>query len=90
MSLESPTATPREGRVNTTLIDNVDVVLQSYLGEAAMTVGELHALRPGGVVSLSAGLNDLVELRLNGATIARGELVAVGDKFGVRITEISP
>ncbi|MBL7358791.1 FliM/FliN family flagellar motor switch protein, partial [Escherichia coli] len=39
--------------------------------------------------TLDAQLNTPVELRLNGVAVARGELVAVGEKFGVRLTEIA-
>ncbi len=41
------------------------------------------------MVTLDAPLNQAVELRLNGTVIAHGELVAVGDKFGVRLSEIA-
>lgn len=77
------------GRINPRLIDTVNVTLEAYLGEARMTVAELTALNQGAVVPLDAALNQSVELRLNGVTIARGELVAVGDSFAVRLTEIA-
>ena len=60
----------------------------------------IHALREGVTaalaarkaqleqVALDAQLNSAVELTLNGVAVARGELVAVGEKFGVRLTEI--
>jgi flagellar motor switch protein FliN len=72
------------------LIDAVGVTVETYLGAARMTVAELNALQEGGVVTLEAALNAPVELRVNGLAIARGELVAVGDKFGVRITSLAP
>lgn len=71
------------------MIDNVEVELEAFVGEARMTVAELGALKAESVVTLDAPLNQAVELRLNGAVIARGELVAVGDKFGVRLTGIA-
>lgn len=76
-------------RVSAKLIENVGVELHAFLGAAGMTVAELTALAPGAVVSLDAQLNAPVELKLNGVAVARGELVAVGDKFGVRLTEIA-
>ena len=76
-------------RVSTTLIDGVAVELEALLGRAKMTVGALTALKPGAVVPLEAALNRPVELRLGEAIVARGELVAVDDKFGVRLTEIA-
>jgi flagellar motor switch protein FliN len=77
------------GRVNSALLENVDVTVETYLGETSMTIAQLNALKVGGVIALDAALNELVELRVNGVRIAHGELVAVGDKFGVRVTSIA-
>jgi len=75
--------------INPKLIETVSVTLEAYLGEARMTVAELTALKDSSVVPLDAALNQSVELRLNGVAVARGELVAVGDSFAVRLTEIA-
>lgn len=81
------------GNVSRTLasrmIDNVEVELEAFVGGTRMTVAELAALKAESVVTLDAALNQAVELRLNGTIIARGQLVAVGDKFGVRLSEIA-
>jgi flagellar motor switch protein FliN/FliY len=77
------------GQINPKLIETVSVTLEAYLGEARMTVAELTALKDSSVVPLDAALNQSVELRLNGVAVARGELVAVGDSFAVRLTEIA-
>lgn len=71
------------------LIGQVDVKLETILGHVTLTVAELNALTPDAIVSLNVSLSDPVELRLNGVVVAHGELVAVGDKFGVRITSIA-
>ena len=75
-------------RIDQSIIAGVEVVLEARLGSARMTVAELMNLKAGDCVPLDAALNQDVELRLNGSTIARGELVTVGDNFGVRILEI--
>lgn len=89
----SKTAAPDKpdaaSRIDARLIDNVGVTLEAYLGGARMTVAELTALKEAAVVPLDAALNQAVELRLNGVPVARGELVAVGDKFGVRLVEMA-
>ena len=71
------------------LIQDVEVALEAYVGEARLTVAELNAMKPGSSITLDAALNRAVELKLNGVMVARGELVAVGDSFGVRLTEIA-
>jgi len=75
-------------RVSQSVIAGVEVVLEAHLGSSRMSVGELLKLKPGDCVTLDAALNQDIGLRLNGKTIARGELVTVGDSFGVRIREI--
>ena len=66
-----------------------EVSLEAFVGEAKLTVAELNAMKPGSSLTLDAALNRAVDLKLNGVTVARGELVAVGDNFGVRLTEIA-
>lgn len=75
-------------RVSPALIRNVTVDLEAYLGGVEMTIADLTALRAGAVVALDAALNAPLELRLNGVAVARGDLVSVDEKFGVRLTEI--
>jgi len=65
------------------------VVLKATLGQAELSVQDILGLRAGSVVELDTKLNDLVELRLNGSSIARCEIVAVEDCFAVRIVEIA-
>ncbi|PTT79795.1 flagellar motor switch protein FliN [Pelomonas sp. HMWF004] len=59
-------------------------------GHATAKVGELLALKEGAVLSLDTALNAPFDVMLGDQVIARGELVAVGDQFGVRITEVAP
>lgn len=78
-----------KNRLDESIVNDVLITLDAFLGSAKMPVSELLVLEDGAVVTLDASLNHRADLRLNGKTIARGEIVAVGDKFGVRITEIS-
>src|SRR5687768_16477964 len=71
------------------VFSGVTVTLDAKLGSVSMTVERLLALKAGEVVTLDSRLNDLVELHLNGALIGRGEIVAAGDSFGVRLVDIS-
>jgi flagellar motor switch protein FliN/FliY len=40
------------------------------------------------VIELARAVDDPVDVLLNGKLIARGQLVAAGDQFGVQVTEI--
>jgi len=71
------------------LVGHVKVRLAVTLGTAELTIDKLFSLAANDVVSLDRDLEAPVDVRLNDKVIARGTLVAVGDNFGVRITEIS-
>jgi flagellar motor switch protein FliN len=70
------------------IFGDVKVELTATLGRGEMTVSELVNLAGGSVVPLETPLNGLIDLKFKDRIIARGEIVSVGDQFGVRITEI--
>lgn len=74
---------------DSSLLKDVPVTLEARLGSVAMPVSELLDLRAGSVLNLDSRLNEPIELFLNNSLVARGEIVAVDDRFGVRIVEIA-
>lgn len=75
--------------VESPLLHDVPVTLLARLGSVDMTVADLLSLRTGSLVELDTRLSEPVELYLNDALVARGEIVAVDDRFGIRIVEIA-
>jgi flagellar motor switch protein FliN len=57
-------------------------------GRAEITIRKLLALGPGSVIELGKQEGEPVDIRANGNLLARGEVIVVNDKYGVRITEI--
>ena len=72
---------------NLKLIQDLKVNLSVSLGKSAITVAELFSLKEDALLKLDAGSNEPLEIYLDGTLVGRGELVVVGDNFGVRITE---
>jgi flagellar motor switch protein FliN len=72
------------------LVEHVKVRVSVSLGETEIPISRLFALSGGDVVALDRDADAPVDIRVNDRLIARGVLVAVGDQFGVRITEIEP
>jgi flagellar motor switch protein FliN/FliY len=70
------------------LIEHVKVRVTVSLGETEIPISRLFALAGGDVLSLDREADAPVDVRVNDRLVARGVLVAVGDQFGVRITEI--
>ncbi|PHV12889.1 flagellar motor switch protein FliN [Chitinimonas sp. BJB300] len=58
------------------------------LGGTELSVGELMDMKENAVLPLDRLLDDPVDLLLDGHVVARGQLVAVGDSFGIRVTEL--
>lgn len=75
--------------VRQAILESVSIRIDAFLGTASMTVGALGRCEPGTVVPLDRTLADLVDLTVNGVVVARGELVAVQDRFAVRITTVA-
>lgn len=86
--VETPTG-PTLLTLDAPVLQGVNVDLDARLGEVSLSVKALLALKQGSVLTLDRQLNELVELRLNDVVVARGEIVAVDDKFGVRIFEVA-
>ncbi len=63
---------------------NVEVII----GEAEMPLKDVLDLNPGAIVELDREISDPVDIKVNGKLVARGEIVTIGENFGVRIKEI--
>jgi flagellar motor switch protein FliN/FliY len=74
---------------NLDLIRDVKVQLSVCVGRCKVTVKELFELKEHAVLALDSGTREAVEVLLDGKVVARGTLVAVGDSFGVQISEIA-
>ncbi len=69
-------------------LSDVELRAGVELGRTVLTVGEVLRLAPGSVVTLDRLLGDPVDLLVNDRLVARGEVVVVDGKFGLRVTEI--
>ncbi len=58
------------------------------IGRTKMQIKELLQLGQGSIVELEKLAGEPVEVLINGRLIARGEVVVVNEKFGVRLTDI--
>ena len=58
------------------------------LGRSRMAIREILQLAQGSVVELSKFAGEPLEVLVNDKLIARGEVVVVNEKFGVRLTDI--
>jgi flagellar motor switch protein FliN len=74
--------------------ENLDMVLDigllatARLGRVEMPIGEILNLGPGSIIEVGHLVDEPVDLLVNGKLIARGDVVVVDEKFGLRVTEI--
>ena len=60
------------------------------LAEKRIQLGQLLAIGPGAIVSFDKSCEDLLDLCVNNQLYARGEAVKIGEKFGLKISQIGP
>jgi flagellar motor switch protein FliN/FliY len=77
-----------QGDVNFDLIMDVAVNVTLEVGHAEITVRELLQLTQGSILELDRPAGDPLDVLVNGVRVARGEVVVVNDKFGIRLTEV--
>jgi flagellar motor switch protein FliN/FliY len=85
LTQEHPTNDPSHG---IELLMDVALEVSVELGRSHMAIAEILALRTGSVIELDKLAGEPVDVSVNGTLIARGEVVVVDEKFGVRITEV--
>jgi flagellar motor switch protein FliN len=73
---------------NIDMVMDIRMVATARLGRIEMPIGEILALGPGSIIQVGHLVDEPVELLVNEKLIARGDVVVVDEKFGLRITEI--
>jgi flagellar motor switch protein FliN len=84
-----PNAASNPGQeVNLNMILDVSVTLALEVGRTRMPVRELLQLAPGAIVELDRLAGEPLDVLVNGVRIARGEVVVINEKFGIRLTDV--
>jgi flagellar motor switch protein FliN/FliY len=78
----------REETKNLDLILDIPLTVTVELGRSKMLINDLLQLGQGSVIELTKLVGEPLEVLVNNKLVARGEVVVVNDKFGVRLTEI--
>jgi flagellar motor switch protein FliN/FliY len=78
------------GDMSLDLIMDVAVSVALEVGRTTISVRELLQLTPGTIVELDRLAGEPLDVLVNGIKVARGEVVVVNDKFGIRVTDVVP
>ena len=76
------------GAVSLDRLLDVPVTLSIEVGRSRLSIREVLALHEGAVVTLDRHAGEPLGVFVNGALVARGEVVIVNDTFGIRLTEV--
>ena len=74
---------------NLRLLENIEVKLTVEVGNTEIKIKDLLRLNEGSVVELERLAGEPLDILANGTKIAKGEVVMVGEKFGIRFTEVA-
>jgi flagellar motor switch protein FliN/FliY len=78
----------QKGIPNLDFILDIPVEISVELGRAKVLISELLQLGQGSVVELNKLAGEPLEVLVNQKLVARGEVVVVNEKFGVRLTDV--
>lgn len=70
------------------LVLDIPLTVTVELGRSKMLINDLLQLGRGSVIELQKLVGEPLEVLINDKLVARGEVVVVNDKFGVRLTDI--
>ncbi len=85
---KSPDASAGDGSVNMDFVLDIPLEVTVELGRTKMLINDLLKLGQGSVIELAKLAGESLDILANQKAIARGEVVVVNEKYGIRLTEV--
>ena len=73
---------------NLDFILDIPLEISVELGRTRMIVQDLLKLGQGSVIELTKPAGDTLEIMANNRLIAKGDVVVINEKYGIRLTEV--
>ena len=70
------------------MILDIPVTLSMEIGQTRISISDLLKLGKNSVIELQRMADEPMDVLVNGTLVARGEAVVVGDRFGIRLTDV--
>jgi flagellar motor switch protein FliN/FliY len=86
-TIEMPAAGELAGR-NYRMLAEIPLRVSVEVGSTAMKLSELMDLAEGSVVELDRQAHELLDIMVNGTLVAKGEVVTVNGRFGIRVVDV--
>jgi flagellar motor switch protein FliN/FliY len=84
----APLSPAERSKGNLELLLDIPLEITAELGRAKMIINDLLQLGQGSVIELNKLAEEPLEILINQKLIARGEVVVVNEKFGIRLTDV--
>ena len=78
----------KENPINLEVLMDVPVAISMEIGRTSINILSLLQLNQGSIVELDRLAGEPLDVLVNGTLIARGEVVVVNEKFGIRLTDV--
>ncbi|WP_319525244.1 flagellar motor switch protein FliN [uncultured Desulfosarcina sp.] len=82
------TGAGKAGGENLDLLLDIPLEITIELGRTKMLINDLLKLGQGSVIELTKEAGDTLEILANNRLIAKGDVVVVNKKYGIRLTEV--
>lgn len=73
---------------NMRMLADIPLRLSVEVGSTSLKLSELLDLAEGSVVELDRQANELLDILVNGTLVAKGEVVTVNGRFGIRVVDV--
>jgi flagellar motor switch protein FliN/FliY len=83
-----PDTSAVDGSVNMEFVLDIPLEVTVELGRTKMLINDLLKLGQGSVIELAKLAGESLDILANQKAIARGEVVVVNEKYGIRLTEV--
>lgn len=70
-------------------VHDVPLKLSVEIGQATLSVREILALNVGKIIEFTKVVGEPMDITVSGRLMARGEVVVVNERYGVRISEVT-
>jgi len=74
---------------NMRMLADIPVRMSVEVGSTQLRLADIMALGEGSVVQLDRQADELLDIMVNGTLVARGEVVTVNGRYGIRVSEVA-
>ncbi len=85
---DAPGAADDRPTADISMILDIPVTLSMEIGQTRISISELLKLSRDSVIELQRMADEPMDVLVNGTLVAHGEAVVVGDRFGIRLTDV--